>query len=250
MRFLLLIIISIIFLQTPLYSQKKLDVTLALDSGIVPKNIRVKYFNGKFDVLVTDSVKNNILQVKGIYYSAFSPLTIDYSIGNNFYTNCFFVIESPAKIIIKLCKSKCNEPINFSFNNAFLVSDTSSYSMSKKIFIYRLDVAKNISQLFLTNPPDKVFSNDSLKNIYFSLYKELNKETMLFLQQYPKEYFSLWYFRTQIAIPTIGLLKDDTAYQKSLLASFVKIFPNEIQQSEEGEVIQHLLKSRIEQIKE
>ncbi len=250
MKLFLIVISSITLLQSGLYSQKKLDVTITMDSGINPKNITVEYFNGKNNVLVTDSVKNNVLQVKDIFYSPFSPLTISYGIHNKFYTNCFFIKESSAKISIKLCKSKCNEPFSFFYKNAILVTDTSSYTMSKNIFLYRLEAANNISQLFLKYAPEKVFSNDSLKNIYFSLYKELNHRTILFLQKRPLEYFSLWYFRTQIVIPSIGLLKEDTVYQKRLLTSFVKIFPKEIHNSKEGETIKHLLKSRIEPVNE
>lgn len=250
MKLFLIVISSITFLQSALYSQKKLDVTITMDSGINPKNITVEYFNGKNNVLVTDSVKKNVMQVKGIFYSPFTPLTISYGIDNKFYINCFFIQESSAKITIKLCKSKCNEPFSFFYENAILVTDTSSYTMSKNIFLYRLEAANNISQLFLKYPPNKVFSNDSLKNIYFNLYKELNERTILFLQKYPLEYFSLWYFRTQIVMPSIGLLKEDTVYQKGLLTSFVKIYPKEIHNSIEGETIKHLLKSRIEPVNE
>ncbi len=250
MKLFLIVISSITFLQSSLYSQKKLDVTITMDSGINPKNIAVKYFNGKNNILVTDSANKNILQVKDIFYSPFSPLTISYGIDNKFYINCFFIKESSAKITIKLCKSKCNEPFSFFYENAILVTDTSSYTMSKNIFLYRLEAANNISQLFLKYAPNKVFSNDSLKNIYFNLYKELNERTILFLQKYPLEYFSLWYFRTEIVMPSIGLLKEDTVYQKGLLTSFVKIFPKEIHNSIEGETIKHLLKSRIEPVNE
>jgi len=250
MKLFLIVISSIIFLQSALYSQKKLDVTITMDSEINPKNITVEYFNGKYNVSVTDSVKKNVLQVKGIFYSPFLPLTISYVIDNKSYSNCFFIKESSAKITIKLCKSKCNEPFNFFYENAILVTDTSSYTMNKNISLYRFEAANNINQLFLKNAPGKIFSNDSLKNIYFSLYKELNQRTILFLQKYPLEYFSLWYFRTQIVIPSIGLLKEDTVYQKGLLTSFVKIFPKEIHNSIEGETIKHLLKSRIEPVDE
>ncbi|MCC6447639.1 MAG: redoxin domain-containing protein [Chitinophagaceae bacterium] len=249
MKYFLVLALSILFFLKVSHCQKPLDVTVILtDTSVNIKKVRIEYFDGKFNIPITDSFKNNVSKITGSFYSEFAPFTIYFTVGNDDYNKVFFIGNKPAKIYVSLCQKNCNEPLNFICFNATLITDTATNSTYRELFKRRINASKPITELWEKYSADKIFSNDSLKNLHNLYFKELNNQTMQFLKEHSSKYFSLWYFRTQVVIPSLGLFRDDTAYLKSLLTFFVNVFPKKYQQNFEGKKIRQSLEEGIHPI--
>src|SRR4051812_33225925 len=91
----------VMFFTSFVYAQKNFDITIKLDSSVVPQNVHYQYYNGKNIVILPDTFGNNrVVKLKGKYYSPLVSFNISYSGPQKatYYDNDFFVGEKPAVI--------------------------------------------------------------------------------------------------------------------------------------------------------
>lgn len=217
------------------YSQKKLDLTIVIDSNIEPKNLKFEYFNGHADRTLTDTFVNNVVCFKMPFYSEFFPLKLSYTPekGLNVF-DIFFVQEGESKIFIhKSNFLQDNGKIDYLFSNVQLVTDTSNNSTYRDFQKTRSKIGNSISQFYLKHQVD-VTKIDSLKSIRNHYFLELNSLTMNFLKNHAEEYFAFYFFSEQIVSPSISMFRNDSSYLRSLITYFKKTFPKRVQESFEG----------------
>jgi hypothetical protein len=229
-----------IFLAISTYSisQKKLDLTISLDKEIDASKIECSYYDGKNDypVLIADTFINGTLKLKNVFYSDFASFHIDYRINNStsFY-NDFFVNEHPAKIHFNFNANNPNNKLEYKEAlSATPIFDTAANEMFKKLTNYRLKEAEELSQLWEKHGGE-IKSNDSIALLNQKLFKSLNIRTVSFIKDHSSNYFSFWYFRTQVVETSLAFLTKDTYYLKSLLDSLNSIFPEKYIKSYEGQ---------------
>lgn len=218
-------------------SQNRFELNIRIDSSVNKSKLSFSYFDGNNDVLVKDTFINHNLKIDGKFFSEQVPFTVTYQENtDNDFKRTFFVNKITSQLDIYLQKESSDAPLSFSCKNLLLVDDTASNKTFKQLFNQRIPAAKLITNI-IQQHSDSLFTNDSLQNIYKTYFKELNKVTMSFLGKHSSEYFSLWYFRTQVVRSSLGILQKDALYLNSLIAYFKNTFPIKYQHSIEGENI-------------
>lgn len=231
-----LFLITILVSCNKLFSQKRFDLTIVLNDNIDPKNITCRYYNGETDILIKDTFVNKTLVLKENFYSSFVSFHFEYRLSStNYYTNDFFVNEKPAKIVLQLKSKEQNGWLGYkSIFNALPIYDTSANKIFKQLVHYRRKEALAVSD-FWQKHGGELGENDSLAHLNRKLFKSLNIRTISFLKNYPKNYFSFWYFRTQVVEPSLTFLTKDLTYLKYLLSSMKSIYSNSYIKSAEGQ---------------
>jgi thiol-disulfide isomerase/thioredoxin len=216
------------------FAQKTFNVTIHLDSTIDAKKISCSYDNGKTRITVRDTFINNILNLKGNYFSDLASLSISYAVsGSGSYSNEFFITKKPAQINLFYNPQSKDSPIKYILHNATPVYDTSSNKILSALMKYRLNEAQALSNLWRKHGHE-MNSNDSIQLLHKALIKTLNEKTILFLKEHKNEYFSFWYFRNQVFLSSLSFFKNDTAYLNNLIVSMNSIFPKKYSRSAEG----------------
>ncbi|WP_184548696.1 TlpA family protein disulfide reductase [Mucilaginibacter sp. FT3.2] len=230
-------IITVFFISTAC-AQKSFDVTIKLDSSIIPQNVHYQYYDGKNITSLPDTFGNNrTIVLKGKYYSSLVSFNISYAgLEKINYDNDFFISDKPAIIDFYFKANGSNKLGYNSIKNAVPIYDTAANKTWGKLTAFMTDtsVAKeNIAfDSFLTQ--NKGFgNNDSLRQIFNTFYKARLNRMMLFFKKYPDDYFSFWYFIQQVAQPN-SILSKDTAYLKEQLTYLRAVFPARFIGSTEG----------------
>lgn len=215
------------------YSQKRIDLIITIDSSIEKKNIEMSFFNGNVDKDIIDTFHNNFLKLKIPFYTEYFPLNIYYTpkIGNSLYYT-FFLNNRKATILLQ----KVNGSIVIASSNALLISDTVSFILNRDLMRCRLEIAKKITKLYEKHQGD-VYKVDSLRRLRDLYFKDLNKESMDFFAMHSSEYFSLYYFWSQIVNVSKDFFRNDSTYLRSLVNYFKNTFPKKYQESYEGQNI-------------
>jgi peroxiredoxin len=223
--------LAITFFTLPFvsYAQKSFNITIKLDSSINPQNVRYQYYDGKNTTLIPDTFGNKrVIVLKDKYYSPVTSINISYTdSAKAFFDNDFFIGDKPATINFYSKPNKENKLLYTSIKNAVPIYDTAANKTWAKMVAFMTDTAvtkqNEAFDLFLTQHSGFI-KNDSLTRVFNTFYKARLNRSMLFLKQYPNDYFSFWYFTQQVAQLT-GALSKDTAYLKEQLAYLKEVFP-------------------------
>lgn len=227
-----------IFFTTLLFAQKRFDITIRLDSSINPQSVHYQYYNGKNLTFVPDTFGNvRTVNLKGEYFSPLVSVNISYSDpSKTYYGNDFFINDKPALINLYFKPNKENMLNYRTAANAYRIYDTTSNEVWRKLKSFTMNESDSLVLFFDRNK--KGFQgNDSLTRVFNRIYKGMHQRAMLFLKDYPDDYFSFWYFYQQVAKPSFDYFKNDTAYLKSQLAYVKSVFPPKFTESIEGKEI-------------
>ena len=240
-------IIPVIFILNTQYSlsQRQINLTIRLNKNIDAAKISCSYYNGKKDIIVTDKFINNILFLKGNLFSEYASFHIEYKKANDVVlVNDFFINEKPAKIEFSDNNEFTEKVLKYSvIINALPIYDTMTNYFFKQLSNFRKNEAKAVSD-FLEKNGAEINTNDSLSRLSSNLFKTLNNRTISFFRSDNQNYFSFWYFRTQVVGTAIVFSRKDAAYLKSLIDSLDSIFPEKYSKSFEGQQMVNLI-SRI-----
>lgn len=241
-----LLAILFLVLAQHCFSQKTFDITLSLDSTINSNKIFCSYEDGKDTVYLQNKFVNNICNLTGEFHSKFILLRIDYTnLNGNYCSNLFSINERPAKIHLTYNNSANETRLNFdNLKNANPELDSAIIKLNQELFTFRKKEAVAVANLFEKHQSE-IGRNDSITLLSQKLYKALNDRTILFLRKHPKDYFSFWYFRDQVAKASMVLMPGDTTYFRSLLNTFKSIFPTSYTNSFEGKELANKLEGLI-----
>jgi thiol-disulfide isomerase/thioredoxin len=219
-------------------TQKITSLTVILDETIDPKKTYCSYYDGKNTILITDTFTNRVLTIKNKFYSSFISFHIEYKTSSSTsYVNDFFVDNKPSKIIFHFSPNDQDNILKYKkIVNATPIYDTSTNKLFKKLVLYRKKEAKEVSDLWEKHGSE-INSTDSFSLLNQKLFKSLNIRTLSFLKNYSQNYFSFWYFRTQVLETSLTFLTKDISYLKSLLTSLNSTFPKKYIESFEGQAM-------------
>ncbi len=232
------ILITCIYFTQTVFAQKHFEVTIKLDSSIVPQKMTYNYDDGQKTVALTDSAKTRKIVLKGDYFSIMASLNVSYidKAGTWYYTT-FFISDKPAQI--DLCyKPNINQLLLHTLLvNARDINDTTTNHINREMIHYNRDQYM-ANYRFYQNNKVQLGSNDSLRKVYQQMIRSVHLRAMDFLKKYPDDYYSFWYFEHNIS--TVKESKPDTAYLKLQLAYLKSAFPKKFTQSFEGrQLIKH-----------
>ncbi|TFF33585.1 TlpA family protein disulfide reductase [Mucilaginibacter psychrotolerans] len=229
--------ISIFFINI-VYAQKSFNITIELDTSIIPKNVHYQYYDGKNTTFIPDTFGDRrVITFKKEYYSPFASFIVSYKDPvNNYYDNSFFITSMPSKIRFYFKANNQSKLQYDHIDNAVPIYDTVANKVWAKMLAFMTDtvVTKENKAFDLFLAQNKGFaSNDSLTHIFQNFYKRRLNRYMLFLEKHPNDYFSFWYFTHQVAQPK-GVLSRDKTYLKEQLAYLKSVFPAKYTESLEG----------------
>jgi thiol-disulfide isomerase/thioredoxin len=248
-KFKALILVSLFF-PSALFAQKTFNVTIKLDSSINPKKVHYQYDNGKSIIFMPDTFGDNrTIVLRGAYYSQYAAFNINYSdSAKNYFGNDFFLTDTPAKIDFYFKPNKDGSLDYSHIENAVRVYDTVDNKILLNLWAFTKKEGMALGTFFNQNK-GALGRNDSIKQEFVKLYKTRIKRAMLFLRNYPDDYFSFWYFRNQLVQLPNGFLNRDTAFLKEQLAYFNTIFPAKFTKSIEGQNLQKIFDAVLNPVK-
>ncbi|TFF37317.1 TlpA family protein disulfide reductase [Mucilaginibacter psychrotolerans] len=225
-----------VFLNQPALAQKNFEVTIKLDTSLVPQKMDYRYDDGQKVVMLIDSAQTGKVVFKGKFNAIYLSLNISYVDKSGiWYYNTFFLGEKPA--IIELTYEPNADQLlrHKRMVNAQDVYNINTNKVYREMNIYnKRDNMANY--LFYQKYKTQFNSSDSLKKVYQQKVKSLQNRTMGFLKKHAGSYFSFWYFQHQIA-NNIGVYKPDTADLKMKFHYFKTVFPQKFRQSFEGKAM-------------
>lgn len=240
----LLTLIFILFFGQ-VFSQKKFDITITLDSSINSEKIKCYYENGTDISLLTDTFVNNTLNLTGDYYSKFVSFRIDYYSKENSLSGNFFIGNIPARIhLAEKNNSKKSHLVFDSILNATLIYDTATNKIWKEFKEYTAKESQTITK-FWEKHGNEIGMVDSISLLNQKLNKLRNNRIIKFLKNHPNDYFSFWLFKVQVLNMSLIFMSNDTSYLRSLLVSFNATFPDNFTKSYEGRQVTEKLEGLI-----
>ncbi|RYX82497.1 TlpA family protein disulfide reductase, partial [bacterium] len=210
------------------FAQKHFQVTVNLDSSIVPEKVSYQYNDGKIVKFFDGSSKRQLV-LKGTYFSAYASFNISYITKDNvYYLTDFFVDDKNASIDFYYKPNIDQILLYKNVKNARPIYDTVTNKTYRELTHFNR--AENLA-IYNFIQKNQLDGNDSLRNRYLQMIKSVDKRSMQFLKRYPNDYFSFWYFKNNIVKEQF---KNDTAYLKEQITYFKQAFPKKFTESIEG----------------
>jgi|GEM_PF-6584167 len=218
-------------------AQGDFELELVLTSRPPETRFYVSYYNGKATVLVQDSFVNNRMHIKAPFFAEYATFSISPYLKDESLTSGEFLIHRGSSIIqVDFVENAGKTGVKYQSEKAVLINDPASFKPYQKLMEIRREVAQPINELSEKHSY-KMFQNDSLRKILGVHVKNLNEATLKYIQAQPIDYFSLWFFRTQVFELSMTVLDKDTSYLKHLKKTFTNTFPPKYRDSFEGQYI-------------
>jgi thiol-disulfide isomerase/thioredoxin len=228
-----------------LIGQNMFHVMIQKPASTKSKDFLITYDDGLIKRTVSDTFNIDQLKFSGKYYSKFMVLNISYT-GKDLVTwyDEYFIGTKPATITIS---SEDDMLVNKNFHNIKLLNAYEIYQskFSKQRSEFSRNEINNMNEFWNRNH-DSLWKKDSLKTIFNDKLNNLNRKDIEFIQKNGSDYFSFWWFKTQI-VPNTTRNEDATVSEyKNLLSIYNTTFPYTYRSSVEGKRIKQLLSGKIE----
>jgi thiol-disulfide isomerase/thioredoxin len=245
-KFVKLFCIAFCMCNQILEAQKTFNVDLEIGTAIDKQKLSFSYDDGQnSSIPITETFKNDKININRKFYSFFAVLHMNYKENDSVsYESAFFVNDKPA--VIKLFKDTVSV-ISNPFQNCKTINATDIYSSETQNRLSEFS-KKEISAMnhFWAKNSATFQQNDSINKLFKATLQKVNERNLEFIKQNANEYFSFWYFRTQIISVTAVYNKSgDLREYKKLLSFFRTVFPLSYKRSYEGRSIETLLKGKM-----
>lgn len=127
--------------------------------------------------------------------------------------------------------------------NLTAIYDTVSNEIYHELRRGQISELQKINNIYIKHGR-AVRTNDSLKYELANLAKSINAKSMDFLVPYAEDFFSFYYFKTQV-LAFAKSVENDSEYYTALLAYYNKTFPEEFRNTGEGKKIADELQQKI-----
>ncbi len=242
-KFISAICIFIAFLTPQAKGQKTFHVVIQIPSSSDVKDFSITYDDGLGIKTVTDTFVNSKLTFSGKFYSKFSVLKISHQYGSDVYYDQYFIGSQPAEIIFSSDSS-------FSEDGKFHAS-----KLKNATEIFQSNIAKQRNEFskeslvemnhFVERNNESIWQSDSLKKLFFEKLKNINKSDIQFIKKNADNYYSFWWFRTQV-IPNTFINKNASVTDfDNLLTVYNMAFRDSYKESLEGQRTKNLLTGSI-----
>lgn len=230
-------ILALMLLFGRSFAQQNFSLRLTISGKMDPAKVSCSYFDGKTEVLVSDSIFDRILLTSGTFHSTYAVFKVDYlGIDSNRYSSRFFISRLPADVSMDYDRSISSEELIIIARKNIVPMYDTSVLFYKEISHRRMKESAQVSE-FWEKYGSPFLANDSLRSVFGSLYKSLNAVTIDYFRENKPGYYAYWYFKEQVVYASMGLLGYDTAYLKTLPVIFKDVFPRKYVSSPEGKAL-------------
>lgn len=224
-----------IFLSVIALSQKVFYISLKFPAELDTGKIKIRVDNGRGERRVIPSFTGNQTSISDTFYSRFAYINCSYPSDKiHFpYSNSFFIWDIPASVTFASVNSDSINPLSkCTLVNAYEIDKTKEAEQLNTF----TSVESNDFKNFVSKIGDKLYTDDSLREIVQYKYRKLMSKQIDFVKQNGSLYYPFWLFRREL----INSLNAD-----SLIKIFESSFTPELKNSFEGKEIETILKGRI-----
>ncbi len=229
----LLTIICFLLLQKTIVAER-LNFKIVLPQNLDDSKILLMIDDGLGQKMTPIKFENHIGYITNDIKSTYATLVILYPETENRLYSARFLINAKSTVVFFSKVDTMQNPLaNYTLKNAIDVDKCKEFlslkSHAKKEFE---------TNAFYANEYSKLSSDSSILN-YNNSSRQLALKAIGYIKEHGKNYFSFWYFRTEIANE---LLKTN---QLELYEIFNTAFPVKFQQSYEGKSLKALIEGNL-----
>ncbi|PVH26946.1 TlpA family protein disulfide reductase [Sphingobacterium corticibacter] len=218
-----------------LYGQDTVSVKIKL-VNVDRDKLMIHYNDGIMLDFIEDQAIDSIITLTKPNNTIFPRLDIGYA-GTEFYVK-YSVNNAISSLTIYGNDSESTIRIGDIFNLTSLL-DTASNEIYRNLQNGQMAESKLLGELY-PKYNNGGRDNDSIKNEFSHIVKQMNRKSIDFLRPYSHNFFSFFYFSDQI-MGLSDLIEVDAQYYGELLTYFESTFPNEFKETLEGQKIATIL---------
>lgn len=238
----IIILFSFISFNHFLWAQSHVNLTINF-SGIDKEKLFIDFDDGT-DLNTIDLQKgDSSIQINKPVYTPYPRISMYY---DQKFSNIFFIKDTVAILNLYYEENDSNSSF-YSDNNVNISEDIYDTVFNKRYHDLRKDQMKEQLKLrnLLQNHGHEIQNNDSIKYELSNIIKDLNAKSMDFLAPYANEFFSFYYFKAQILLPSSNFIGNDPEYYSTLLEYYNTVFPEEFKNTGEGKKIASDIQKKI-----
>ena len=205
---------------------------------------RITYDDGLRELPVIDTFIHNQLNFSGKFFSTAAVIKITHvGIDSISHYDAYFIGTKPAKIIFSDSETMQTDG-NFKYDTLVNAIEIYQSKIKKQRDAFIKTEADEITR-FSNENAEYMFKKDSLTRLFYKKIHELIVKDIDFIKKNGNEYFSFWWFKTQILTNTFMNENATTLDFKDLLNIYNTVFPSNFTGTPEGQKIKELLTARI-----
>ncbi|MBL1410433.1 TlpA family protein disulfide reductase [Sphingobacterium faecale] len=210
------------------FAQRKTNLSLSFNGQYAQNDFKIIINDGinGFDV---DSIVNNKVLVNREIFAPYAHISITYKGGQSYD---YLIGTAPAQINMNIKRDIDGmERLDCSAVNADRIMDPTTSPMYAGLLQVRKEHGEPISS-FWQEHGNTFMRSDSLKHKYVDIIKPFNSITINYLKDYPDDYFSFWFFKTQVLDASNIIAKAAPDYVEYLISFMLETFPQQYTTSE------------------
>lgn len=210
-------------------AQRKTNLMLSFNGQYGQNDFKITIGDG-INGFEIDSIVNNKTLINREFFAPYAHISITYK-GNQSYN--YFIDTTAANINISIIKDNNGTAIlDCMALNATRILDTTTNTVCRNLFRLRKKHAEPVSSFWQKNG-NAFMKSDSLKRQYADIIKTFDGITIDYLKDYPNDYFSFWFFKTQVLDRSDIIAKVAPDYVEYLISFMLENFPEKYTTSED-----------------
>ena len=222
-------------------AQQTFRVDFQFPDNFKPGMLKISYDDGISDNDVGDSLytNKNVFTLSPIFFGEYATLTLKFFKNDSEYSSRqYFINTEPAKFIFTLDSENviCDSFLRSQIINAREIKKLDIYS--KRNLFNQRELKDFLS--FLDKNGSKMYKVDSLKKEFHKKFLNINQRDLQFIKENKYEYFSFWWFRTQIIPAFLNNSSNKDSIARELIDYYDTVFPKQVTESAEGKHLKYV----------
>lgn len=226
-------------------AQRMFRVSIQIPAAMEGKSFMITYDDGlSQSIPVTDTFTHKRLNFSGNFYSTFAVLKISHVASDSIvHYDEYFIGTNPAEIVFSDSATMLTDG-HFKYDRLTNVVEILQSKIKKQRDAFVKTEMDEMNRLFDENG-NSVYRKDSLLKLFYKNANKINNKDIEFVKKNANEYFSFWWFRTQI-LPNTSMDGNTNVREfENLLNVYNKVFPSDFKSTAEGKKMEELLIGRI-----
>ena len=226
-------------------AQRMFRVSIQIPAAMEGKSFLITYNDGLSQTIpITDTFTHQRLNFSGKFYSRFAVLKIKHVASDSIvHSDEYFIGTNPAEIVFSDSATMLNDG-HFKYDRLTNVVEISQSKIKKQRDAFVKTETDEIKR-FCNENGSSIFRKDSLLKLYWKKYNKIRNKDIEFVKKNGNEYFSFWWFRTQIVSTTFYDDNSTVLDFENLLNVYNKVFPSDLKSTAEGKKMEELLIGKI-----
>lgn len=214
--------------------QKVFEVSIQVPTSLDTSKVQIYYDDGKDMTGLHPTFNNGQFLLTDTLYAKYASIEISYPRANGKlpnYKTGYFISDKVASITLHSQSTRDNPFTHISTENTYSIDE----SGGDKLTAFIKQEASDFWDFYNMNV-DKLSKSDSLVLLMFEKNQIVLDKKTEFVRQNADSYYAFWLFRKEVAY-------NENLSADSLLSIF-KLFPDTLQHSIEGKIVQQVIRGR------